>query len=97
MIGFGHAAFTRGDVRATFEKLRGDAAGNRGRLEIERSRGEIEFGGRPTDEDGDGVFVLGASDGDVSVLDACGVELGLRFGDVGSRGYPAAKTAFCQL
>ena len=40
--------------------------------------GSGERGGRLADEDGDGVLVLGALDGDVGGLDACGFELGLR-------------------
>ena len=69
----------------------GSAPGITGGWRSSGAGGTVSSAGRLADEDGDGVFELGAGDGDVGVLDARGVELGLGLGYVGFRSYAALK------
>jgi len=97
LIGFGHAAFGGGDIGAALEKFGGECAGDYGRLSVERRWRDGEFGGRFSDEDGDGVFELSAGYGDVGVLHARGIELGLGLGYIGFGSYSALKAIECEL
>ena len=97
LIGFGHAAFGRGDVGAALEEFGGERAGDYGRLSIEWRRRNSEFGGRLADQNGDGVFELGAGYGYVGVLHTRGVELCLGLGHVGLGSYAALEAIECEL
>ena len=85
LVGGGGAALCGSDVGTSLEELRGEAGRKCGRIVGQRQgRGrEGEGGGRLPDEDGDGVLILGARDGNVGGLDAGVLELGLGLGDIG--------------
>jgi hypothetical protein len=83
-VGGGPGALRSGDVRAAFEKPRGYTDGNDRRRRVQGLNGSREAGGIGANEDGNGVFELGARDAKIGAFGLCRLQriFGLDEGDL---------------
>jgi len=90
LVCLGHSALRGGYVRVAAIVQKGGQS-NAGTLVIDRGCCEAEFRGRLSDQNRNGVFELRSLHGDIRVLYASGVQLGLRLRYVGLRATPPLK------
>src|SRR5260370_9524000 len=86
LIGFRHAPLRPRNIRATLQKIRRKPNRNARRLIFERHCRDTEFRGRLANQDGDGVLKLRSLHSDIGVLNARGVQLCFRLGNIRPRG-----------